>query len=261
MIFGKYSWILLTVCSIQMATYSNSSYGALITQDWVSKDKSKATITIKGGETLKLPKKGGGEVTLKCKGAVSCTVTLADFKDKKGNVTYDTNLTGLQSISGSINEGAGRFDITTTGNLEGLFSSSTATANLIASTGFDAEIGVLGDQLPQGGKISFGTRWFSNDVIGIDPVTFDEIILGNFFLDSIFPLTAFSYNIDPSANLFTTSFTIGQQYSFSTGLEITGEVTKTLHTVAEPSPAWLVGFGLLGFFLRSSRNIKPNKSI
>lgn len=246
MVSQKYFYLLLSVITVLMLVYSTTSYGASITRDWFSKDKSKATVVIKGGETIRLPKKGGGVVTLRCQGAVSCTVTLADFKDKRGNITYDTDISGLQTVYGDINEGYGRFNITTTGDLEGLFSSSIATATLTDSTGLIANIGLPGDQLSQGGDISFSTRWFSNDVIGIDPVTFDEIILGDFFLDSIAPLTAFDYSVDGSlANAISASFTTGQQYTFSTGLQVMGEVSKSLHTVPLPLPVWLFASGLV----------------
>jgi hypothetical protein len=65
--------------------------------------------------------------------------------------------------------------------------------------------------------------------IGIDPVTLEEVVLGDFLLDSIDPLTAFEYAVlDPATLLLSMSFTTGERYRFSTGLEIQDEVTKSL---------------------------------
>ncbi|WLQ16718.1 hypothetical protein O5O45_12400 [Hahella aquimaris] len=253
----KNSWLLYTGAFLFLG-HPLTSYGALITQDWTSKDKSKATVTLRGGESIKLPKKGGGEVTIACKGAVECSLTLADFKDKKGKITYDTNLAGLQAMSGTIDQGLATFEITTTGDWEGLFSSSTVTASLIDSTGFNATVGLPGDQIPQGGAIDYSTRWFSEDVIGLDPVTFDEITLGDFFLDSVSPLTSFEYDVlDSSMPMLAATFTIGEQYRFSTGLEITGEVTKEM-IVPEPGGLTLLGIGLLSLFGLSSRELRSS---
>ncbi|ABC27418.1 hypothetical protein HCH_00511 [Hahella chejuensis KCTC 2396] len=250
----KNSWLLST-CALLILWLPATSYGALVNQQWISKDKSKATVTLRGGESIKLPKKGGGEVTIECKGAVGCSLTLADFKDKKGNVTYDTNLSGLQAMTGAIDKGFATFEITTTGDWEGLFTNSIVTASLIDSTGFNATVGVPGDQIPQGGTIDYSTRWLSEGVIGFDPATMDEITLGDFFLDSSTPLTAFEYDvIDSSAPIIAATFTIGEIYRFSTGLEITGEVTKEM-IVPEPEAIALFSVGLIAFFSSSSKRL------
>lgn len=222
-----------------------ASQAALVTQEWISKDKSKATVTLAGGEKLRLPKKGGGEVVIECKGAISCTVTVADFKNKKGRITYDDNLAGLQAATGTIDEGFGRFEIATSGDLEGLFASSVAFADLASSSGFVAQIGMPGDQLPQGGSIVYSTQWFSDTPIGVDPLSGDDIILGTFFLNSAPPLSIFQYEIiDPMVPILSATFAIGEQYIFSTGQTIDGEVAKELKTVPEPSSLLALSLGL-----------------
>ena len=225
---------------------ATDSFGATITQRWISNDVSSATVTVASGETIKLPKKSGGEITVGLKGGVLGIVTLKDFKDKKGKITYDTDLTGIQTAMGAIDEGFGTFELTTE-NIEGLYSNVTVNARLVDSTGFTATIGLPGDQIAQGGSLAFGTRWFSDEPIGIDPTTGEEIILGDFFLDSIEPLTQFDYSVvNPDVPLMSTTFTIGQVYRFSTGFEMSGTVTKVLTTVPEPSS--LVSIGILAFF-------------
>jgi hypothetical protein len=251
---GKKAWFLYASVFLILGQ-PIASHGALITENWISKDKSKATLTLRGGESIKLPKKGGGDSLVSC-GGVLCTVELADCKDKKGKVTYDNNLAGLQAMSGTIDEGFATFEITTTGNWVGLFASSSVTARLVDSTGFIANIGFPGDQIPQGASIDYSTRWFSDDVIGIDADTLDEVVLGNFFLDSISPLSAFEYHVvDSSASQLAASFTIGEQYRFSTGLEITGDVTKEMITVPEPGSWLLLGLGLISLFGLSRKNL------
>ena len=239
------------------------AFAATITREWISKDRSIATVTLKGGEEVLLPGKGGGTVVVRCRGAISCTVEVADFKDKKGNITYSTNLSSLQNIPGTIDSGTGIFRITTTGDLEGLFSDVTVNGNLINSTGFNATIGSPGNQIPQGGAISYSTQWFSDQAIGIDPDTGEEIILGNFFLNSTNPLSAFEYTVtNPELALISSTFTIGEKYIFSTGLEITGNVTKELITVV-PEPTSTLGIlalGTLGAASTLKRQLKSSKS-
>jgi|GEM_PF-6096198 len=261
--------MLASASSIRMAVFVSAailayqpieSHAAVITQKWISKDESEATITLSGNESIRLPGEGGGEVVITCTGAVSCTVTIADFKDKNGNITYDTDLSGLQTATGDINSGFGRFEITTTGDLNGLFSSSIAFGELISSTGFDALIGTPGDQLPQGGMVSFSTKWFSDTPIGIDPLTGDNIILGSFFLDSIDPISAFDFIVtDPFSPRWEASFTVGQQYNFSTGLEITGTVSKEMR-LPEPSSLLLFGLGFALLTLTISRRKRHNST-
>lgn len=240
---------------------TESAFAATITREWISKDRSRATVTLDSGEEVRLPGKKGGTVVIRCRGALLCTVTIADFKDKKGNITYDTNLSSLQNISGTIDSGTGTFRITTTGDLEGLFSDVTVNGNLINSTGFNATIGSPGDQIPQGGAISYSTQWFSDQAIGIDPNTGDEIILGNFFLNSAEPLSAFNYTVtNPELALISSTFTIGEKYLFSTGFEIDGSVTKELNTSVPESSSTLslLVLGTLGAGSALKRKLKPH---
>ncbi|MGV2387721.1 MAG UNVERIFIED_CONTAM: hypothetical protein LVR29_03405 [Microcystis novacekii LVE1205-3] len=179
-------------CQILLSLAIEPAFAATITRKWISKDRSIATVTLKGGERVPLPGKGGGTVVVECRGAISCTVKVADFKDKEGNITYSTDLSSLQNIPGTIDSGTGIFRITTTGDLEGLFSDVTVNGNLINSTGFNATIGSPGNQIPQGGAISYSTQWFSNQAIGINlPIPVRKIILGNFFLNSTNPFICF----------------------------------------------------------------------
>jgi hypothetical protein len=151
------------------------AFAATDYKKWISKDRSIATVTLKGGERVPLPGKGGGTVVVECRGAISCTVKVADFKDKEGNITYSTDLSSLQNIPGTIDSGTGIFKNNYyCGDLEGLFSDVTVNGNLINSTGFNATIGSPGNQIPQGGAISYSTQWFSDQAIGIDSDTGEE---------------------------------------------------------------------------------------
>ncbi len=244
------------ILALSLCGVLQSSVAATITREWTSKDRSNATVTVKGGESIVLPKKGGGTISVPC-GGVECTQTLADFKDKEGNITYSSKVDALQTINGTIDKGVGTFAITTTGQWDGLFNNVVVQGVLTNSTGFTAQIGLPGDQLPQGGNISYSTKWFSDSAIGLDPITGDQIILGDFFLDSALPLTSFSYRVlNPDAFTLSASFTIGEVYRFSTGLNITGTVTKDM-VISVPEPSeWammLVGFALVGYQVKSRR--------
>ncbi len=144
-----------------------------------------------------------------------------------------------------------------------MFSNSVVTAKLTNSTGLNATIGFPGDQISQGGAINYSTQWFSDQAIGIDPNSGDEIVLGNFLLDSIDPLTSFEYTVtNPDLALISSTFTIGEKYIFSTGTEITGTVTKELITVV-PEPAStlsILALGTLGAASTLKRKLKPSKS-
>ncbi|MCZ8190409.1 MAG: PEP-CTERM sorting domain-containing protein [Microcystis sp. LE19-338.1B] len=232
---------------------------------WTSTDRSIATITVQPGESIPIPMKDGRIYDAKCLSSFPCKETLADFKDKKGNITYENFSRGLQNISGTINSGTGSFRITTNGDLEGLFSDVTVSAKLINSTGFNLIVGSPGDQISQGGAINYSTQWFSDQAIGIDPITGVELILGNFFLDSTDPLTEFEYIVtDPYLALISSTFTIGEKYTFSTGLEISGTVTKELITlvpVPEPTSILsLLALGTLGAASTIKRKLKPSQS-
>jgi hypothetical protein len=232
---------------------------------WTSTDRSIATITVQPGESIPIPMKDGRIYDAKCLSSFPCKETLADFKDKKGNITYENFSRGLQNISGTINSGTGSFRITTNGDLEGLFSDVTVSAKLINSTGFNLIVGSPGDQISQGGAINYSTQWFSDQAIGIDPITGVELILGNFSLDSTDPLTEFEYIVtDPYLALISSTFTIGEKYTFSTGLEISGTVTKELITlvpVPEPTSILsLLALGTLGAASTLKRKLKPSQS-
>jgi hypothetical protein len=233
--------ILFVLGTFGLVLTSTPTHAATITQRWISKDESIATVTIQGLGSVRLPTQGGGEVVVGCR-ALSCSITLADFKDKKGNITYDTNLSGLQNVSGAIDFGRGRFDISTSG-FDELFSEVSVFGDLIDSTGFEATIGLPGDQLTQGGSINYSTRWLSEEVIGIDPITGEGIILGDFFLNSTAPLSVFDFSVDdPTIPSISSTFTTGQKYIFSSGLEISGTVTKNLTTVPDvPEPLTILG--------------------
>jgi hypothetical protein len=151
----------------------------------------------------------------------------------------------LQNILGNITSGSARFDISTSGFNE-LYSNVSVTGALISSSGFVAQIGMPGDQLSQGGSISYSTKWSSEQAIGYDPLSGQDIILGSFFLNSTNPLTSFLLAVDdPAVPLISTTFTIGEKYILSTGLEIDGYVTKELKTVPTvPAPLPFLGVGV-----------------
>jgi hypothetical protein len=67
------------------AIYNHRVEAATVTQDWISKDESIATVVLNGNETIWLPAKGGGpDIRIACRNAIKCEITLKDFKDKKG---------------------------------------------------------------------------------------------------------------------------------------------------------------------------------
>jgi len=234
-LYNSRKWkVLVLNLSICFIFYSllmpSTSVAGYIYHDWYSEDHSDALIAVEYKKIATLPKKGGGTIDLPCNLSDGCIIQLKDFKKKSGKVVYSTisaasnSISDLQTLEGTIDKGFGRFEITTSG-FESLFNNVTVTANLIESTGFTAIVGLPGDQLPQGGSLAYSTKWFSDKPIGKDPITGDEIILGEFFLDSAPPLEAFEYSLSPSLQV---NFTIGEVYKFSSGFEIGGMVTKQL---------------------------------
>jgi hypothetical protein len=223
-----------------------------VTTTWTSDDHSLASFTLKAGESARFPTKSGPPLNIVCNTAGGCSITIRDTKDKSGKVSYE-DFPPSQTINGTILAGQADFDITTSGFSDSdLFPHTVATGSLVsaASNTFSATIGLpTGDQLPQGGAISYSSEWLSTTPIGDGGVE-----LGDFFLNSASPLTAFNLNLlSNRPQMLSASFTIGENYMLSTGLVIPGTVTKNM-IIGVPEPStWTMlalAFAGLGYVAR-----------
>jgi len=207
-------------------------------------DMSYALIIVEPGETFHMPTRDGGTKPLTCYRSSSCWLILEDKKVSFlgyeiwvwNNLPDDLRLSppGLEGPSplenrvahqtaplvGTINYTSATFDVYTDGFPE-LNAHTSVSANYLGSpTGFQAQVGSPGDQLSQGGTLSFTTEWQSDEAIGVDLATGEEIVLGHFTLDVSAPLTEFT--MTPQFLRFTAK----EVYTFSTGQQIEGVVTS-----------------------------------
>ncbi len=193
-------------------------------------DESIVLTIYQNGETARFPKRGGGWGTTTCRWWFLCWLTYRDHKTGviggieiwEANQKNDTGIPlpqNLTATGGQVTYDSGSFEITASEGWDGLFRNTTVDAQFLGSSNFSAQIGDPGDQLPQGGSISFRTEWYSDQAIGIDPQTGEEIFLGHFFLDTGGPLSEFVITEEEIR------FTATEIYTFDDGSQMVGTVT------------------------------------